>query len=217
MSTPAGHPSSAGRPDTVVFDLGGVLVDWDPRYLYRRLLPEPEVDTFLDEIGFADWNHAQDAGRSWAEGVAELVAAHPHQQALIEAYPARYPETMRGAIDGTVTILRALHRRGVRLVALTNWSAETFPHARAAFGFLDLFDGVVVSGEEGLAKPDPRIFATAAERYRLEPARTTYVDDSSRNVAAARGLGFDAVLFTDPETLRDDLIRRGLLDDAGSG
>lgn len=197
--------------ETVVLDLGGVLIDWDPRYLYRRLLPEHEVDAFLDEIGFAEWNYAQDAGTPWAEAVEALAARHPHRRDLIAAYPARYPETMRGPIAGTVAILEELHRAGTRLLALTNWSAETFPHARAAFGFLELFDAIVVSGEEGVAKPDPEIFRILIDRHRLDPDTTVYVDDAPANVAAATCQGLIAFRFTGPEQLRADLRSVGLL------
>ncbi|MGZ4502204.1 MAG: HAD family hydrolase [Nocardioidaceae bacterium] len=201
-----------GRPvDTVVFDLGGVLIDWDPRYLYRQLLPEGEIDAFLTEIGFAAWNHAQDAGRPWDEAVAELAGRHPHRRALIEAYPSRFGETMSGPIDDTVTILRELHARGTPLLALTNWSAETFREARETFSFLELFDAIVVSGEERLAKPDPRIFRLLLDRHGLEPEATVYIDDSPANVETARGLGLAALHFTGPARLRADLAAAGLL------
>jgi 2-haloacid dehalogenase len=208
-------PSST--PTTVVFDLGGVLIDWDPRYLYRQLLPEDEIDRFLDEIGFRAWNLAQDAGGSWDDAVERLAAEHPHRRDLIAAYPARFAETMSGPVPGTVELLRELHAQGTRLLALTNFSAESYPHAVAAFDFLDLFEGVVVSGAEELAKPDPAIFALLIERYRLEPATTVFVDDSPHNVDAATAAGLRAVLFTGADDLRRDLSRLGLLTGAGSG
>jgi 2-haloacid dehalogenase len=208
----------AGVPSTVVFDLGGVLIDWDPRHLYRRLLPEDEIDDFLDEIGFAEWNLAQDAGAPWDDAVETLAARHPHRRELIAAYPTRYPETMAGPISGTVDLLTALHRRGVRLLALTNWSAETFHHARDTFEFLDLFDGIVVSGEERVVKPDPRLFAILIDRFGLVPAETAFIDDSAANVAAAAEQGLVALRFRDPESLAADLRRMGLLPaEDGSG
>jgi 2-haloacid dehalogenase len=204
-------------PSAVVFDLGGVLIDWDPRHLYRRLLPEHEIDEFLREIGFTEWNHAQDAGGPWADAVESLSARHPHRRELIAAYAQRHPETIAGAITGTVEILTALHRRGTRLLALTNWSAETFPHARDTFDFLQIFEGIVVSGEEGVAKPDPRLFQVLIERYALAPEATVFIDDSAVNVAAAAALGLEALHFQGPDMLRDDLTRLGLLPAHGDG
>lgn len=208
MSAP--HP---GSPDitTVVFDLGGVLIDWDPRYLYRRLMPEDEVDAFLDEIGFAAWNHAQDAGGSWADAVAAHAQQHPDRRELIEAYPQRFVDTLGGPITGTVAILEELHACGVPLLALSNWSAETFRVARSEYAFLDLFDGIVVSGEERVAKPDPRIFAILLERHELVAARTLFIDDSPANVAAAQTAGLVAVRYESPGRLREQLAEVDLL------
>ncbi len=214
MSTPAG-----GRevPTAAVFDLGGVLVDWDPRYLYRQLLPDDEVEDFLHEVDFAAWNHRADAGGRWSDAVAEHAARFPHRAELLAAYPTRFRETLGGEVPGTVELLRRLRGDGVRLVALTNWSAETFPHARAMFAFLSLFEGVVVSGEERLAKPDPAVFRLVVERYDLDPARTVFVDDSPRNVAAAADAGLVALRFTDAAALRSDLTELGLLTGGESG
>lgn len=202
--------TGAPTPTTVVFDLGGVLIRWDPRLLYRRLMPPEEVEDFLAEIDFAGWNHAQDAGGSFADGVARLSALHPHRHELIAAYPARFPESLDGPITGTVEILRELHAGGVRLFALTNWSAETFPHAVEMFDFLELFEAVLVSGCEGVAKPDPAVFRLLIDRHHLDPARTVFVDDSPVNVAAASASGLVAVRFADPDTLRRHLAARGL-------
>ena len=196
---------------TVVFDLGGVLIDWDPRYLYRQLLPEDEVEAFLDEIGFAAWNHAQDAGGSWSDAVATHVARHPHRRELIEAYPQRFLETLGGPIQATVAILEELHARGVPLLALTNWSAETFLIARREFAFLELFDAIVVSGEERVAKPDPRIFQILVDRHGLEAAHTILIDDAPANVTAAREAGLVAIRYESPSSLREQLVAAGLL------
>lgn len=196
---------------TVVFDLGGVLIDWDPRYLYRRLMPEDEVEAFLDEIGFADWNRDQDGGRGWSEAVAAHVAEHPHRRELIEAYPQRFGDTLGDAIAGTVTILEELHAAGVRLLALTNWSAETFPLARRTYPFLGLFDGIVVSGEERVAKPDPRIFTILLERFQLVAADTLFIDDSPANITAARSAGLVTIPYDSPARLREQLVQAGLL------
>ena len=204
-------------PNAVVFDLGGVLIRWDPRHLYRQLMPEDEIDAFLDEVGFYAWNHEQDAGASWGPAVEEHAALFPHRRELLAAYPARFLESLDGPVEGTVAILAELHAAGTRLVALTNWSAELFPHAEAAFDFLGLFEGIVVSGREGVAKPDPAVFDLLLSRYDLDPARTVFVDDSPVNVAAAAAAGLRALAFTGPDRLRADLSRLGLLDGAGSG
>ena len=208
--------TTAGRP-TVVFDLGGVLVDWDPRYLYDQLLPAHEVDAFLDEVGFAAWNREQDAGASWTDAVRRHGDRYPHRRELLAAYPARFPETLGGEVPGSVALLRELHTAQVRLLALTNWSAETFPHARDRFDWLDLFEDVVVSGVEGMAKPDPAIFRLLIDRHGLSAADTVFVDDSASNVDAAADLGLTALLFRTAEDLRADLSRLGLLGGAGSG
>jgi 2-haloacid dehalogenase len=208
MSDPAPSPTV---PTTVVFDLGGVLVDWDPRHLYRQLMPEAEVEPFLDEVGFHVWNRAQDAGRGWAEAVEELAARHPHRRELIAAYPQRYDDAIVGEHAGTVALLDELAAGGIRLLALTNWSAETFPAARRRFAFLERFDGIVVSGEELLTKPDPALFHRLFERYQVDPREAAFVDDSPANVEAARGLGMTGLLFTDADRLRADLAALGLV------
>jgi 2-haloacid dehalogenase len=195
----------------VVFDIGGVLVDWNPRYLYRKLLPdEPAVERFLAEVCTPEWNAEQDRGRPWAEAVAQLTARFPGHAALISAYHQRWGEMVAGALDGTVAVLRDLREAGVPLYALTNFSAEKFAQTRARFGFLDWFDGIVVSGEERLVKPDPRIYRLLLDRYDLPPELTVYVDDLPANVEAARPLGLTGLRFTDPDRLRSDLSTLGL-------
>jgi 2-haloacid dehalogenase len=196
----------------VVFDLGGVLIDWDPRYLYRKLLAdEAAVEEFLATVCTPEWNAEQDRGRPFAEGVAELVERFPAHAAVITAYHERWPEMLGGDVGGTVELLAELRAAGVPLYALTNWSAETFGIARGRFEFLNWFDGVLVSGEERMIKPDPAIFQLMVDRFGLDPGSTFYVDDSAANVAAAGRLGFDAVRFTSPEQLRRDLAGRRLL------
>ena len=196
----------------VVFDLGGVLIDWDPRYLYRKLLDdEATVEEFLATVCTPEWNAEQDRGRPFAEGVAELVERHPVHAAAITAYHERWPEMLGGAVGGTVEVLAELRAAGVPVYALTNWSAETFGIARERFEFLEWFDGVLVSGEERMIKPDPAIFRLLLDRFGLDPGATFYIDDSPANVAAADRLGFDAVRFTSPAQLRRDLEARGLL------
>lgn len=211
--TTSATPSPDPSVTTVVFDLGGVLIDWDPRYLYRQLLPTDEaIEAFLDEVGFPGWNHAVDAGRStWADAVDALSGSHPHHRHLIEAYPSRFAETLGGPIEGSVEVLRELHDLGLRLLGLTNWSAETFPVALERFDFLDLFDDIVVSGAERVAKPDPEIFALLVRRHGLDPSRTLFVDDKQANVDAARRAGLVGLLFTDARALRADLESAGVL------
>lgn len=199
-------------PTTVVFDLGGVLIDWDPRHLYRTLFEdEAAMEAFLAEVTTPDWNRAQDAGRPWAEAVEVLVARYPDQRELIEAFHRRWPETLGGPIDGSVAILDELRASDVRLLVLSNWSAETFPVARSRYPFLDWFDGIVISGEVGSAKPDARIFEHLIARYAVEPSRTIFIDDSPDNVEVAGRLGFMAIRFRDPVSLRQELAELGLL------
>jgi 2-haloacid dehalogenase len=201
--------------DAVVFDLGGVLIDWDPRYLYRKLLAdEAAVEEFLATVCTPEWNAEQDRGRPFAEAVAELVERHPAHAAAIAAYHERWTEMLGGEVPGTVAVLAELRAAGVPLYALSNWSAETFRLTRGRFPFLEWFDGLVVSGEERVTKPDRRIFELLIERFGLVPAATVFVDDSPANVAAARDLGIDAVRFRDADGLRRDLAARGLLDGA---
>jgi 2-haloacid dehalogenase len=196
----------------VVFDLGGVLIDWDPRHLYRKLLAdEAAVEEFLATVCTPEWNAELDRGRPFAEGVAELVERHPEHAANIAAYHERWPEMVAGDIPGTVEVLAELRAAGVPLYALTNWSAETFAITRGRFEFLEWFDGLLVSGEERVTKPDPAIFRLLLDRFGLDPAATVFVDDSEANVAAARRLGIDAIRFTGPEDLRRELVARRLL------
>jgi len=203
---------------TVVFDLGGVLIEWDPRHLYRKLFDVPdEMESFLAEVTTAEWNAQQDAGRPWAEAVETLIAEHPERHELIEAFHVRWPEMLAGEIPGTADVLSELRDTGIRLVALSNWSAEMFPVARERFDFLSWFEGIVISGEVGVNKPDPRIFAHLVERFEIEPAATLFIDDSPANIDAARALGFRAIQFTDAAELRRELVRLGLLPDVRAG
>jgi len=198
--------------NTVVFDLGGVLIDWDPRHLYRRLFDDPaEMESFLAEVTTAEWNGHQDAGRPWAEAIEVLVAAHPERRELIEAFHRRWPEMLAGEIPGTVDVLAELRAAGVRLVALSNWSAEMFPVALERFEFLAWFEGIVISGEVGVNKPDRRIFDHLVQRFGIEPGQAVFVDDSEANIDAAADLGFRAIRFTDATALRLALVRLGLL------
>jgi 2-haloacid dehalogenase len=191
----------------VVFDLGGVLIDWDPRYLYRSLFGDDEaaMETFLATVCTPEWNRKQDAGRLWSDAVAELVAKHPGQRELIVAYHERWSETLGDAIEPTVAVLAELHEAGVPVYALSNWSAETFPTARPRYPFLEWFDGIVISGEVGSAKPDRRIYEALLERHGLEAGEILFIDDSAENVAAAETLGIRSIRFTSGPALRREL------------
>lgn len=201
----------ARTPGAVIFDVGNVLIHWDARRVYRGLLPdEAAIDAFFAEVGFAAWNLEQDRGRTWADGVAALGAAFPHRAELIRAFDTRWQDSVPGAIDGTVALLQALGAAGVPCYALTNFSTEKWAESTARFPFLAGFRDAVVSGHEGVVKPDPRIFEICLTRNGLDAAACVFVDDSAANVHAARGVGLDAVRFTDPATLATDLRARGL-------
>jgi 2-haloacid dehalogenase len=199
--------------NTVIFDLGGVLIDWNPRHLFRKIFvgDEAGMEAFLAEVCNGHWNEQQDAGRSFAEGVKEAIARHPDKEAQIRAYWDRWIETLGGPLPETVAILTALRAGGVPLYALTNWSAETFPLARPLYPFLDWFKGIVVSGEEKLIKPDPRIYRLLLDRYGVAPDAAIYIDDNARNAAAATDLGLHGIHFTSPDALRRELEALGLL------
>jgi len=202
-------------PRDVIFDLGGVLIEWDPRHLYRSLFAGDQagMERFLAEICTPAWNLELDRGRPFAEAVAELTLLHPEHAEPIRAYHARWLEMVAGPIDATVAILEELDGRGVPLWALTNWSAETFALVRGdpAYAFLDRFRTIFVSGELRLVKPDPEIFRHALREIGGAPERTLFVDDAEKNVAAAAELGIATHRFTTPERLRADLVRLGLL------
>jgi 2-haloacid dehalogenase len=198
-------------PDAVVFDLGGVLIDWDPRHLYRKLIAdESEMEWFLANVATPEWNALQDRGRTLDEATEELVARHPDHETLIRAYYGRWPEMLGGPIEENVATLEELRAAGVPLYALTNWSAETFRIGRSTFAFLGWFRGIVVSGEERMAKPDEEIFRLLLDRFALAPRATVFIDDSLPNVEQALRLGIDAIHYASPTQLRAQLARRGL-------
>ena len=206
--------SSASACQVVVFDLGGVLIDWNPRHLYRKLFDdEAAMEWFLAEVCHTAWNEEQDRGRAFAAAVEEATARHPDHRPQIAAYFERWDEMMAGPIEGAVAILEELKNAGYELHALTNWSAETFPFARDRFAFLDWFNSILVSAEVGLIKPDPAIFELLLERIGRRPHECVYIDDSARNVAAAAALGLDAIHFESSDRLREALSRRNLLPD----
>jgi 2-haloacid dehalogenase len=201
---------SMTRPTTVVFDIGNVLIGWDPRNLYRKLFAgrTDEMEWFLANVCTSEWNLEQDRGRSFAEGVELLLAAHPERwHDLIRAYDTRWTEMLSGEIAGTVAILDALHARGTPLYAITNWNQDTF--RRKHHPCLERFRGIVVSGEERLIKPDPAIYRLFCERYEVRAAGCVFVDDSAKNVSGAQACGMHGVLFESPDRLERDLRELG--------
>lgn len=195
-----------GEIDAVVFDLGGVLLDWSPRHLYRKLFDdEDSMDRFLAEVCTLDWHAAHDRGVPVEESCARLAASYPAYAELIWAWAHRSEEMIAGPIAGTVEILRALKDQGTPCYALTNMEAETYPRRLRRFEFLTWFDGTVVSGFEGTAKPEPEIFLRLLERFGLRPSATVMIDDSPPNLEAAGSLGMRTVQFRSPGQLRRSL------------
>ena len=202
---------SEQKVDQVVFDIGGVLLDWSPDYLYGDLIPDPEERRhFLTNIATPEWNSRQDAGRTWAEAVAELTSLHPEHAEWIEAYDTGWLKMAKGIFEDTAEVLAELQERKVPTYALTNFSADKWEVAKEAFPILQGFTGEVVSGIEETMKPDEKIYRILLERFNLDPARTFYTDDVQHNVDGARAVGLDAELFTGAPTLRRQLRDRGL-------
>ena len=195
--------------DAVAFDLGGVLIDWDPRHLYRQLFADPgEMEDFLSRIATADWYHAHDLGADITESCRRLARLHPGHRDMIMAWAVRGEEMVAGQFDQTVEVLAELKAAGMRCYALSNMEPDAFIVRRARFPFMEWFDGYVISGIEGVAKPDRRIFEILLRRYELKPQATVFVDDLARNVEAARALDIHAVQYTSAHRLRQEL--RGL-------
>ncbi|MBI9045922.1 MAG: HAD family phosphatase [Anaerolineaceae bacterium] len=197
----------------IVFDLGAVLIDWDPRYLYRKLFEgdNEEMEFFLETICPLEWNAKMDAGLSFEEAVAERSQLYPEYKEFIMAYYQRWEEMLGGAIQGTVNILAELRKRGFYLCALSNWSAETFPLTRKHYAFLDWFQEIVLSGDVKFTKPNPVMYGTLLERIKQPATNCLFIDDSHANIAEANDLGFDTILFTSPENLQVELLKRGIL------
>jgi 2-haloacid dehalogenase len=191
--------------DTVVFDIGGVLLDWDPRHLYRQVLgSDDEAERFLTEVCTWAWHTQHDLGRPMAETIPELIAEHPDHADAISLWHERYHDMIAGEVPGTADVVRELHAGGTRLLVLSNMPADVL-HVLDGFEWLDLFDGVVVSGREGVIKPDPAIYRILVDRHGVEPSTTAFVDDRPENVEAATALGFRGIHFTDAGALRAEL------------
>lgn len=197
-------------PTTVIFDVGGVVLDWRPRAAFAQVLDDEAIGAYFAEIDFAGWNLEQDGGRSWAAAEAQLASDFPHYAHLATTYRQNFHRTIESEINGTAEVLVDLSAVGVRLLALTNFSDELFAVTYPRFPVLQLFDGIVVSGTEGLVKPDPEIFRLLLRRYRVEPGDAVFVDDTEANVDAAEELGLRGVHFTDAHQLRRSLRELGL-------
>jgi 2-haloacid dehalogenase len=195
----------------MVFDVGGVLLDWDPERIYEELIPDPvERRRFLAEIVTSEWNRRQDGGRTFADGVRELAEQHPHHAELIAAYHHNWARSLGPEISGCVSLLRELKAAGMPVYGLTNFSAETWPSAVEAFPVLEELDGVVVSGMERTLKPEARIYRLLTDRFGLDPAAVFFTDDTPANVDGAVEAGWQAVVFSDAESLRADMRAHGL-------
>ncbi len=203
----------------VIFDIGAVLVDWNPRYYYRTVMDDEEqIERFLKEVCHFEFNHSLDLGRPWDDARAELMAKFPEYETMIDAYWHNWLEMFSGPIHETVDILMDIKRRGYPVYALSNWNDVKFPIALQEFPFLRLFDGRIVSGEVKLAKPDHRIYQLLLDTYKLNPRESLFIDDRLENVEAARALGIEAVQFISPRQLERDLIQYGVItvgDDEG--
>ena len=207
MAAPGDTPARA-----VLWDLGRTLVDWDPRRLYAKLLPDDDaVEAFLRGVCTLDWHQAHDAGTPMAENQAALKARFPEHADLVEAWRTRWDEMFDGWIEGMEAIVTELEARGVAQYGLTNLPAEKWPHIAKTYPAIARFRDVIVSGAEGVVKPDPAIYAITTARIDHGPAETVFFDDSSANVTAARQAGFQAELFEGADAVRERLERAGLL------
>lgn len=197
----------------IIFDLGGVLVDWNPKYVFDTVFDDEEKKAhFFENICTSDWNEEQDAGRPIKEATELLVAQHPEWKKYIETYYGRWEEMLGGPIHDTVAVLKELKETGkYKLYALTNWSAELFPKALQLYDFLHWFDGRVVSGEEKMRKPAPEFYHILLQRYNLQPDETIFIDDNMRNIKAAEALGIKSIHFQSAKQLHEDLKKLGLL------
>lgn len=195
----------------IIFDLGGVLIDWNPKYVYRQIFDtEKEMDWFLENITTHDWNIQQDAGRTLSDATTELLVKHPKWTSEIQAYYGRWEEMLGGPIAETVELLK--HLIGLdkyRILALTNWSSETFPVAIERYGdFLNLFEGILVSGVEKMKKPDHEIYELMLSRYDLVAEESIFIDDSAKNIIGAKECGIHGIICESPAQLKKDLASK---------
>ena len=201
----------------IIFDFGGVLLEWDPHALYRRYFNQThEIDRFLDEINFSAWNAQQDKGRPFAQAIAELSAQFPQHAHLISAYFEHYEDSVIGPLPGMPELLHRLKRAGYPLYGLSNWSAETFLMIRMKYSFFELFDDIILSGEVKLLKPDPAIFRLTLNRIKHKPDECLLIDDSPANIASAQDLGIATVHFRSSQQLEQELRLLNLLQEVPS-
>ncbi|HEY1114988.1 MAG TPA: HAD family phosphatase [Chitinophagaceae bacterium] len=201
------------KTEAIIFDLGNVLIDWNPAYVFDPMFDDEEKKAyFFQHICTSEWNEEQDAGRSIKEATEDLVAKHPEWREYIEAFYGQWPKMLGGPIHESVDIFRELKDSNqYKFYALTNWSAELFPIALERYEFLHWFDGRVVSGEERMRKPYPRFYQVLLERYNLSPEQVLFIDDNLRNVQAAEELGIPSIHFRSPQQLRQELQKRQIL------
>ncbi len=196
----------------IIFDFGAVLVEWEPRHIFRNYFPDnAAIEAFLQEIDFKQWNVEQDKGRSFTEGIELLSQKFPQHTGIFHAFQERWGESIVGEIEGTVQLLHELKAKGHPVYGLSNWSAETFPIARARYAFFELFDDMVISGEVKLVKPEPAIFEYCLQKIGRPAHECLFIDDSEPNIIAATKLGFDCVHFKSPQQLKEELHKRELL------
>lgn len=200
--------------NTIIFDLGNVLIDWNPRYLYRKIFKtEEEVTWFLENICTAEWNDKQDGGRSFEEATALLLEKHPQHPEAIKAWYGRWQETIGGPVHDSVEILKTLKENShYHLYALTNWSDQTFPWALDNFNFLHWFEGIVISGVEKTRKPFPDFYNILFNRYRVDPAKALFIDDNFKNIEGAKAVGLNVIHFKSSAQLKSELQHMGLLE-----
>jgi 2-haloacid dehalogenase len=196
---------------TAIFDLGGVVLSWDPVRAFSAVVDTDAAQRLMRDVDFSAWNRRNDAGRRYAEGEAEIAHTWPEYAQAITAYRRHFDRTLTGTVPGTSAVVAELARAGVRLLGLTNWSDETFPVAQRRFGILRRLEAIVVSGREGLAKPDPRLYRLLLDRYAVDAASAVFVDDNEANCAAAAELGLTAIRFVGADDLRARLVTLGLL------
>ena len=187
----------------IIFDLGGVLMDWNPEYLFNSMFDDKtKMQWFLENVCNSEWNVQQDAGRSFSEAVEILIEKHPGYEKEIKAYDEQWETTIKGTFPEAVEALEKLAESGkYRIFALTNWSAEKFPLVRNKYAFYDLFEDILVSGEEKLIKPDPAIFELAISRFEIEPTESLFIDDNLKNIEAAQKMGFQVIHYNGTEDL----------------
>jgi 2-haloacid dehalogenase len=205
---------SAITIENIIFDLGGVLVDWDPEYMYTKIFGQDQqtMKWFLQHVCTNEWNMEQDAGRTFKEGTDLLLQQYPQYEAWIRAFFDRWDEMLKGEIHDTVMMLKKLNSLNEKkLYALTNWSAETFPIAKRRFSFLKIFEGIVVSGQENTRKPFPEIYHIVLNRYKLQAENCLFIDDNPDNIETASRMGMAVIHFKDPQQLNNELVQMGIL------